>query len=358
MSFQKKKEQFIGRIHQCLVALCLTVIITSLSLMQAQAADKTITLKMSSPFPPMEAGTKTFLPYIAKEIEKVTEGRVKVTLYTSGSLGKAADHYDMVRKGIVDIGFSLPSFTSGLFPLNSVIELPFLGFQTGEEATRVLWKLYKKFPEMRAEYKGTKVLTLFTTDVTQLWTKKRRVHTISDLKGLRIRATGATTVKTLEFLGAHPITMVAPEIYTSLEKGVLDGVLFSAAGITGFKLQEIVKYGAIIKAGVFQFYLLMNEKKWNALPEDIRAKIDSVTGEKAGILAPRIAHDKAARAAYQVTKKFGVEIYYASDEEIARWKAAVSPIYENWAKDRESKGLPGRAILNEIMRLTKKNISQ
>lgn len=357
MSVELKKVHFGWVPRLCVLFLALFSVAVTLepaSMMAQPSAARPLALKMSSPFPPTEAGTRFFLPTFAKEVERVTEGRVKVTLYTSESLGKSADHYDMVRKGICDIAFSLPSFTSGLFPLSSVIELPFLGFQSGEEASQVLWELYKKFPEIRAEYKGTKVLTLCTTDPTQLWMRKKPVRVLSDFKGMRIRATGATTVQTLDLLGANPITMVAAEIYTSLEKGVLDGVLFSAAGVTGFKLQDIVKHGSLISAGVFQFFLLMNEEKWNGLPEDIREKIDRIAGESAATLAPRIGHDQAATAAYEVCKKAGIDIYSIPDDELARWKNAVSAIYDNWAKDKESKGLPGRAILNEAVRLAKK----
>jgi len=80
----------------------------------------------------------------AKEIEKRTDGRVKITMFYGGTLTPADKCYDGVVKGISDIGFSVLAYTRGKFPLTEVSDLP-VGMKNGVVATKVISDYYKKF---------------------------------------------------------------------------------------------------------------------------------------------------------------------------------------------------------------------
>ncbi len=67
--------------------------------------------------------TMVFEPW-AKKIEEMSGGKVVVTFFSGGALGKASDHYDLVEKGIADISYALQDYTPGRFPLTSVLSFP------------------------------------------------------------------------------------------------------------------------------------------------------------------------------------------------------------------------------------------
>ncbi len=90
------------------------------------ATPKPIELKFSYWMPTTHSMHQDiFVPW-KQEVEKQTEGAVKITLYPGGALGSAADHDDMVTGGVCDIAYIIPSYTAGRFPLTSVMSLPFL----------------------------------------------------------------------------------------------------------------------------------------------------------------------------------------------------------------------------------------
>jgi TRAP-type C4-dicarboxylate transport system substrate-binding protein len=317
-----------------------------------QAAEKVYRFTASGAFPPTEASNKYTLIPLMKEIEQATGGRVKITVHTGGALGKAQDHFDMAASGIVDIALSVQAYTAGRFPLSSVVELPFLA-PSGECGARILWELYEKFPEVRAEYKDVKVLALLCYGSNQLLMGKKPVKTLADGKGLKIRGTGEVQGEMIRRIGAVPLSMAAPDLYESLDKGVIDGTFFAFGAARGFRFFEVTKHVTVGNFFVGPQFLVMNLKKWHSLPPDIQKTIDSLTGEKASLAGGRgyDAEDRLGLADFQKAK---AEIYRLPADELAKWKAAFAPISEKWVSQMETKGLPGRKILEEARRIAEK----
>ncbi|MBW2610340.1 MAG: TRAP transporter substrate-binding protein [Deltaproteobacteria bacterium] len=327
------------------IVFCLVFLLTIFSFTFAQAQSKVYRLRASSPFPSAESSQKYLLIPIAKEIEKVTDGRVKITVHTSGALGKAQDHFDMASSGIADIALSVQAYTAGRFPLSSVVELPFLA-NTAECGSRILWALYEKFPEFRAEYKDVKVLGLHFYGANQLLSAKKPIRNLDDMKGLKIRGTGEVQGEMIKLMGAVPLSMPAPQIYESLDKGVIDGVLFAYGAQRGFKFYEVIKYATTADLFVGPMFLVMNLKKWNSLPPDIQRKIDKITGFKAAIQGGT-GYDSEDKLGIQDCLKAGVDIYQLPPKELEKWKTLCKPLWDKWVKKMEAKGLPGRKILKE-----------
>jgi len=340
-----------------ILSLCAVLVLVALVLLPACAAggptaEKPIVLKLSTPMPPVEINSKYVLEPIARKIEEATGGKVKVEEYYGGALGTAADHYDIVRDGVADIVFSLQYYTAGVFPLTTIMELPDLGFATGETGSRIFWALYNKFPEFQQEYSDVKVLGLWTTDACQVFKRGEPIRTLEDFKGLKIRALGPPNAQQIELLGATPVSMVAPEMYTSLEKGVIDGMFFAPGSGASFRFHEVTDSISIVNTNATTFFLLMNMDTWNALPKDIQTAIDNVTGEEVALMGGR-GFDLAREAAFKTFEEAGLEFYEVPYAEFARWKAVSEPIYDSWVADMGAKGLPGQAVLDEALRLLK-----
>ncbi|MFC1979476.1 TRAP transporter substrate-binding protein [Chloroflexota bacterium] len=311
---------------------------------------KVIELNISTGMPAMEISTTGLINPFVASIEEATGGRVKLNTYVAGALGSAMEQWDMTRSGATDIGLSCQAYQRGLFPLTSVIELPFLGIASAEEGSRILWELYEKFPEIRAEYGEVKLLSITTYSPNQLYMADKRFSTLEDMDGLKIRATGAVQSEMLSLLGGTPVTMPAPEIYPSMDKGVIDGVFFALPGVYAFKLSEVTKYIAISDLFVGPFWIAMNKAKWDSLPSNVQDTIESLAEEKLSLESGR-AWDVAAQRGLTMAKDAGIEVYDLPAGEIARWRKAVAPIYESWIAEMEGNGLPGRAVYEEASRL-------
>jgi TRAP-type C4-dicarboxylate transport system substrate-binding protein len=309
---------------------------------------KLIELSYSNFFPPPHKHTVYSIEW-AKEIEKRTNGRVKITVHAGGTLTPADKCYDGVVKGISDIGFSVLAYTRGKFPLFEVVDLP-LGSRSGYASTRLINDFYKQFKPK--ELDEVKVMYLHGHGPAIFHTKKA-VRKLEDLKGMKIRCTGlATRIVTL--LGGAPVAMPMPETYDSLSRGVVDGTLNPQEALQGFKFGEVVKfstesYGSANSSG---FFIVMNKDKWNALPADIQQIIEKVNEEwieKTGRLWDEI--DKAGR---DFTLKLGNEIISLSKEENERWAKGVRPLLDEYVANMKAKGLPGEEALKFCMDRLKK----
>jgi len=107
------------------------------------AADSIIKLKFGTFFPPTHPHSLLYVDW-CKEVEKRTDGRVKVAFFPAGTLVSANQTYDGVVKGIVDIGLSIMSYTPGRMPLSEVIVLP-LGYKSGAQASKMANAFYQQF---------------------------------------------------------------------------------------------------------------------------------------------------------------------------------------------------------------------
>jgi TRAP-type C4-dicarboxylate transport system substrate-binding protein len=148
----------------------------------------------------------------AKEIEKRTNGAVKINMYPGATLTPPDQCYDGVVKGISDIGMSVLSYTKGRFPLTEVIDLP-QGYKSGSQVTNLCNAYYEKFKPK--ELADTQIMYLHGHGPGIFHTKKP-VNKMEDLKGMKIRCTG--TSKSRERLGATPVAMPQTETYDAFKR--------------------------------------------------------------------------------------------------------------------------------------------
>lgn len=274
------------------------------------------------------------------EIEKRTQGRVKITLFPGGTLTPAAAIYDGVVKGISDIGMSFTGFTKGRFPLMEVIDLP-LVYKNGLGATRLINELYEKFKPK--EFNDVKIMYLHAHGPGFIHTK-RPVHKLEDLKGMKIRSTGVSA-KLVTALGGTPVAMPMGEAYDAINRGVADGTVAPYEALEQWKLGEVIKYtietySTSYSAGAF---VVMNKNKWNSLPPDVQKIIENINKEwidPTGRLWDQI--DKSGK---EFTLKRGNKVITLTKEEDARWARAVKPVLDDYVKYAQQKGVPGGEAL-------------
>lgn len=329
------------------VFLIMTFVLFGIMSVVETSADEKIDLKVSSPWPPKHPQHTMVMEPWGKKISELTGGRVKTTLFPGQALGKAKDQYDMASKGICDVALTIPAYTPGRFQLTSVFWLPFM-VTSAEETSVALWKTYEKY--LQDEYKDVKVLWHYVHAPGQIFTRKKMVRTLVDLQGMKIRATNPYVQKSLKVLGASPVSIPVPEVYNALDRGVVDGTAMPFEGLWVFKQHEAVDYGTLCNLYTMSFAIVMNKRKWESLPSDIKKIINDNIGltmsRKAGVV-----YDRTEAALKEKVLKYGVKVNDLAPADLAKWKEEGKKIREGWANEMEAKGLPGNAVLNEAQSL-------
>ena len=321
-----------------LVAICLVGTFLMVSCSTAPAAPaKVYKFTYNNFFPPTHNNSILAEMWI-NEIQKKTNGAVQISYLPGASLTTAAKVYDGVVTGISDIGFSVVAYTPGVFPATELIDMP-QGYPSGYVATKVSNDYYNKFKP--AEFDKVHVFYFYATGPQVVFSTKKAVNKLEDLKGMVLRSTGVgSSIATA--LGATGYAAAQNEAYELMSKGVIDGSIAPREVLLGWKQAEVVNYvtECLDIGSVSNMYVVMNKDKWNSLPADIQ-KVFTETSQTWVEYHAKVAsaYDKGGMDYFksQANRK---EISLNTDES-ARWVAAVQPLLNKTITDIKGKNLPG-----------------
>ena len=277
--------------------------------------------------------------WLLDAIEKRTNGKIKVRLFVAEALGKAAEHYNMVSSGRVEIGETVTGFAPGTFPLAGVLQLPFT-WKNSLEGSMAANDLFQKGFLDETLRKDVKLIGLNLTVPLKIWTKKP-VDTLEGLRGLRLRVAGGLDIQTVEALGANAIAMPLPEVYPALEKGVIDGGVYGYDNAAVFKYAEAVKNVMDVPAGYAVHMYIMNKKLWDSLPKNTQVVLEGVFKD-AAIHWANTYDGLDADYKQDVIKHNGVVVANVSPAEYEKMRAATARVKDGWIADMKNKGLPGQ----------------
>ncbi len=313
----------------------------------APAMAQQIELKLSHFLPPGHGMHRDWFVPWGEELAKRTNGKVKVTIFPAGSaFGNPARQLEQAVSGVVDIAHGLRGLPAGRFPRMGIIEFPFL-VETANAASRTLWDMYPK--HFAKEFPDTvKVLGLHAHNAGLIHTREKQVKTMDDLKGLRIRSPSPQINAMLQQLGATPVGLPPGDVYENLQRGVIDGAVFPWDPINSFRLFEVTKYHLDARSYTASFYFIMNKRKYDSLPADVRKAIDDTTGAN---LIEKFGDwwNQWDAPGLELAKKKGNVLSSLSDAERNRWRDALKPTTEKLLSDLEGQGVKdARAIYAEM----------
>lgn len=337
------------RIRCLTIVTLISLFIMSMSGTAVFAQEKVITIKISNWFPVGAAQDKLLKDW-GDDLEKRTNGRVKVNYYPAGTLVPTAQAYDGVLKGIADVSQHVAGYTVGRFPLMELIDLP-LGYPSGSMVTKMANDYYKKFQPKEMEQ--VKVLWFHAQAPGLLHTKAKPVYKLEDLQGLKIRTFGSNA-KLISYLGGTPVAMPMSDVYDALSKGVAEGLLASYETMENWKFADFIRYSTECYDVAYTalFMVIMNKTKWNSLPKDIQNIIDKMSVEYIDKSAKM--WDDIHESGKKVLISKGGKIITLSKEEQARWVERAKPLFEEYANNVEKKGLPGKEAVKYIQDYVKR----
>ncbi len=306
-----------------------------------------VELAFSSWIPPTHILMKNFMIPWGQEIEKETQGRVKIN-FLPKPVTNPQGHLDAVRNGVTDLAFISLSYYPGRFELMKVAILPFSG-NTSESTSIAAWRMYDKYLRKAEEQRGIQMLGIYGHGPGGVYTTKKKVEKIEDFENLKIRIGGGIAADVAKVLKVNAIVKPAPESYELMSTGVVDGVFFPPESVASFRLDEIVQFATLFPGGLYSDLhgIIMNEQAFHKLPERDRAIVLKLSGEHIARLAGKAWGD-ADVAAMNSLKGKKVQFTQASDALVTAVKARTGEFERTWLATAKEKGIDGPKVLQDF----------
>lgn len=217
-----------------------------------------------------------FLVHFADSVRAASGGRLDIKVFQTGAIVPAMEIFDAVSKGTLDLAHSWPGYWKGRN--EAFVAFASVPFGLDTEGYNI-WYYERGGKDMLNELYGRYGMVAFfcgnSGQELGIHSNKRATK-MEDFKGMKVRTVGWYQ-DILNRLGATVTPLPGPEIYLALERGVIDGCEFSSPAVNypqGY--HEITKY--VIEPGVHQpscqFDVFINKKKWDELPDDLKAIVD------------------------------------------------------------------------------------
>jgi TRAP-type C4-dicarboxylate transport system substrate-binding protein len=316
------------------------------------AAAQTVTLRWHTHVPPVASSYKILKEWIDK-VEKDSKGRLKIQMFGAMQLGgKAQDIFDQVKNGVVDMGWTLPGYKAGLFPAADVFELPFIGGRAPDISAA-----FDEYAHLHAkkEWSDVHPIVFHYAGTSVLHLKNKRITKMEDFAGLKIRTPSRVSSGALKALGAVPVPI--PGTATMAEiliRDVVNGLITPWAIARATKAIDASTFHAENTLHGPTLVMIMNKNSYAKLPDDLKKVLADNSGPKVArwLGAKWEASDKPGM---EHAKKLGHEIITISEAETARWRKASQPVYDEWMKEANAKGLDGAKLIAEAERLIAKH---
>ncbi|MBR9763380.1 MAG: TRAP transporter substrate-binding protein [Rhodobacteraceae bacterium] len=278
------------------------------------------------------------------EIEKRSGGALSFVYFPSSQMGPPNRQFDLARTGVADIALFLHGFTPGRFPLTELTYLPgvFEGV-TVEQGAAAMWALSQDY--LAAEHPGTHLLAVTPTGSARIFSQAR-FDSIESLAGRRIRHPGAVIADTYAALGAVPVGVPPQEMADAAQRGIVDGLGVSFQAANDWKLEGISDHVLDVDFGVASFALVMNQARYDSLPEDLRSLIDETSGEalSRALGAATDASEDEDRARFAEIST----IISPGADEMARFEQVFAARRDEGVAALEADGLPARAFFDRL----------
>lgn len=282
-------------------------------------------------------------PYL-KDIEKATEGRVKI-LPTAKGLGAPPRHYQLTIDGITDVGYQAHGYTPGVHPMSEMAELPFIT-KSSEANSVAYWRVFKKMFEPAGMHKEVHTLNIHVHPAGHLYNTKRMVTKISEFSGLKFRSTTFGVSEALRLFGAVPVAGPVTALRDGLSKGVYDGTSFTDEAVYNFKISKFIKFVTRFPGGLYNtsFLIVMNKKSWSRISKADQAAVMALSGEAYG---KRIGKrwDEYEAAAPAKLKADGVAYHTLGGAALDEVKSKIGHFEQMWIDKVAKAGVDGKEAL-------------
>ena len=327
------------------IALLSAVIATAGTQALAQQPAK---LKFAVFTPDKEQTFLTTMKPFAEAVNKEAKGAVEIDLFPNGALGRSPlTQAQMVLDGVADIAWVIASYTPGRFQENEVLELPGL-FRDLKESTTVYTRLVSS-----GQLKGYDEYFVIGTFGTAPYSihSRGQITSLADIKGKKIRSSGAIEGATIKALGGVPIGMPVTEVPEAVSRGTVDGTTSHPSPLFDFGIARVTTAHYFTRLGIVPLAILLNRKKFDSLPKQAQDAIRKYSGEWVAVRFNEgigAYNDSLVKQLQDDPKR---KVVFPSEAELAAARAAYQPVIAEWAARTPRNAELLKAVESEIAKV-------
>ena len=248
-----------------------------LVLLSNAALAQKITWRLTTFSPEGNQDYREYVETFVKNVDLLTSGEIKIQAFGAGVLAPAFESPAAVQKGIADVALYFPAFMVNQDPANAFLA----GLPSGMSAEATMAWLFngggeKLWVDFRRETMGLHSV-IAGIGPTEIFAHAHKpIRTAADLKGLKFRTAGAWAAILKDYFGASPTVLPASEIFTALERRVIDGTEYVTPSINlAVGLPNVAKF--VMLPGIHQptyvYEVMMKKETWDALRPDLKEKL-------------------------------------------------------------------------------------
>lgn len=309
-----------------------------------------VTLRFAHFWPANSAINQQIFEKWKEAVETESNGELKIQIFPSQTLTKVDQTYDGVVKGIADIGASAQGYTNGRFPLTQIAELPGMS-NSSVQGGCLTQKLFED-GAIAKEYRNSHLLFMFATGPGILHSKDKAIAKPEDMHGMRIRRPTSVAGDLIESMGAAPVGMPSTDIYTSLQRGVMDGLTFPWEGMKTFHINELVHHHTDIPFYTVVFYMTMNQRVYDRLPDNLKKVIDDNSGMKWTVKAGKVFDAQDLEGKQQAISQGDAIITIKDPLNNPDWKGALDKGIQKYLQSVDKRGLDADGVYQKAREIS------
>lgn len=336
MQFQKKS------------AICLLIIMVVLSGCGTAQSEITedgystdeyeITLNYSDHDPPNGMRTNFIENYWFPEIEKETDGKVKINAIYGGGLLSSSQALNGVRDGVADMGLIYPDNYPNRMYSYELFKLFPEATDNFEDISGIFDRALEELPRLKEDLeRNNQKPLLITTGLPIAFASTTELDSLADIKGEDWRASSRWYLEVLKNMGANPVSVPFDDVYMSLQTGMIDGVMTNYDGFHMMNFYEVAP-NIIVAPRLWwsaPFIHTINQDMWDRLPKDIQDGILRATESAQKEFAK--VYQKELEETIQEQREAGANVKIADTEDIAMFndEELFKNLRETWVKEAE-----------------------
>jgi len=302
---------------------------------------------------------KVFIEYFIPEVDRrlAEKGNYVIDWNPAfgGTIAKTKGVLDSLQHDLADIGIVTTPYHADKIPFyNLPYATPFVSNDVGLIA-RSMSELADRYPQIKQSWKdyGIHYLTTAGSIDTYNILMTDPIESLSDLQGKKIGGVGSNMLF-LKGSGAAGVTSGLSDWYNNMATGLLDGILVWPEAVVAYRLYEIAPFILDIQfGGATSKAIVVNDKKWEKLPEEVQKVLQETAHDYRDHLA-KVTDEIAARSRKEFVEKGGT-IISVTPEQRTLWATKLPNLAGTWVAAMNKKGLPGQQILEDYMQIMQRN---
>lgn len=286
--------------------------------------------------------------HFKNEVEKISNGEIKVEMYDSAQLYKGSEVPQAVSSGAIDMGLVLIDEYAGTIPATGVFSVAFLfpSYEVLAKAAGIDSPVRKEIDEL-IRSTGTRVLWWQDYGPIQLVSKGKPTVVPADMKGKKVRVLGKPSGDFINAVGGIPVKIGGSEQFIAYQRGTVDIGMTGTTAIQSRKIYEVMDSVTITNHAQTEFLVVINDKLWDQLSDQERRWMTQAA-QSAEQTLRAATKDENLESEKFIAAETPMKVIHLTPAQVQEWQKAADPAVDAFI---QSSGEVGKRLVSEIKKL-------